>query len=90
MVPSSSQPLVSLGLFPEPSPDGMADAVARIRQYEARGAAAGGKRYLVGFCHGWTADDWAAHYGPTWNWFRTMKRQHDPNGLLNPGFFAWT
>ncbi|MFN7974658.1 MAG: FAD-binding protein [Acidobacteriota bacterium] len=45
----------------------------------------GGKRYLSGFVE-YAEEQWAEHYGAQWEPFRALKKQHDPAGILNPGF----
>ncbi|MGH7151772.1 MAG: FAD-binding protein [Planctomycetota bacterium] len=48
----------------------------------------GGKRYLSGYVN-FTAEQWRAHYGEKWAGFAALKKKHDPEVRLNPGFIRW-
>jgi len=45
----------------------------------------GGKRYLSGYVE-FDAAEWREHFGARWAPFVAAKRNHDPDGILNPGF----
>ena len=45
----------------------------------------GGKRYLSGFI-ALTAEEWRQHFGDRFETLAALKRKHDPDGRLNPGF----
>lgn len=89
VMPSSSEPLVLLGLFPESSKPALPDALARIAQHNTRASALGAKRYLSGFLNDWKAPEWSDHFGAALPWFRQMKSRFDPQGLLNSECMTW-
>lgn len=45
----------------------------------------GGKRYLSGWVN-FDASQWKSHYGPRWDSISKLKRQYDPQRLLNADF----
>ena len=47
--------------------------------------AMGGKRYLSGYID-FTAEGWREHFGDRFEKFAALKKKHDPQGRLNPGF----
>jgi cytokinin dehydrogenase len=48
----------------------------------------GGKRYLSGYLD-WPEEHWREHFGDQWGPFCALKRNYDPNSILNPGFVAF-
>jgi cytokinin dehydrogenase len=87
--PQTEGPLILLGLSPEASDAQLQDALVYLRRHNQRGAAVGGKRYMSGFIEGWSAREWAAHFGESWTWFRGMRERVDPRGLLNNAHVRW-
>jgi cytokinin dehydrogenase len=74
-----------LSAVPQPLLD---EALLRLSQASQASIMMGGKRYLSG----WVAFDaaqWRAHYGDLWPEVARLKKQFDPQGVLNPGFVKY-
>lgn len=88
-VPEAKGMLVGVGMFPNVPAEFADEAVSIMRDYGSKWCVAGGKRYLSGFVDFDSEGAWAAHYGDAWPWFKKMKAEYDPLGLLNPGFVTF-
>lgn len=64
-------------------------ALPRLDMASQMSEAVGGSRYLSGYITYQTAEEWARHFGPHWEWFKAMKAKYDPARRLNPGFIVW-
>ena len=64
-------------------------AAALMCRAGARAVELGGRRYLYGWAEpGLT--QWRAHFGAgAWTALNRLKREHDPDGILNPGFIQY-
>jgi cytokinin dehydrogenase len=77
--------LIGFGILPAVPPK-MWDMVRpRLQAASELSIAMGGKRYLSGFID-FTAEGWSEHFGEKFAAFAALKRKHDPDGRLNPGF----
>jgi len=57
----------------------------RLQAASELSIAMGGKRYLSGYID-FDAEAWRQHFGDRFESFAALKRKHDPDGRLNPGF----
>jgi cytokinin dehydrogenase len=80
--------LIGFGILPAVPPK-MWDMVRpRLQAASELSTAMGGKRYLSGFIT-FSRDEWRTHFGDRWESFAALKRRHDPEGRLNPGFIPF-
>jgi len=80
--------LIGFGILPAVPPK-MWDMVRpRLQAASELSTAMGGKRYLSGYIT-FSKEEWRAHFGPRWDSFTALKRRHDPEGRLNPGFIPF-
>ena len=81
----SEEYLIGFGILPAVPPK-MWDAVRpRLQAASELSIAMGGKRYLSGYID-FTAEGWREHFGDRFETFAALKKKHDPQGRLNPGF----
>ncbi|HEY7410279.1 MAG TPA: polyhydroxyalkanoic acid system family protein [Vicinamibacteria bacterium] len=80
--------LIGFGILPAIPPKLWEQARPRLQAASELSIAMGGKRYLSGFVE-FTPDQWREHFGPRWEGFAALKKRHDPEGRLNPGFVAF-
>jgi len=81
----SGENLMGFGILPAVPPRFWADAKPMLENASRLSVAMGGKRYLSGYVD-FTEEDWRAHFGDEWEFFRKAKRAYDPDAILNPGF----
>jgi FAD/FMN-containing dehydrogenase len=67
-----------------PSPEQVADLVAKNRAIYDRLVALGGKRYPIDSVP-MSRADWRQHFGPVWDTFVHDKARFDPDNVLTPG-----
>jgi cytokinin dehydrogenase len=80
--------LVGFGLLPAVPQKFWDDVKERFANVSRLMLAFGAKRYLSGWID-FSPDDWKEHFGPRWEELVALKRRHDPDGVLNPGFLPW-
>lgn len=80
--------LIGFGILPAVPPKMWDMARPRLQAASELSTAMGGKRYLSGFIT-FSKDEWRAHFGDRWESFAALKRRHDPEGRLNPGFIPF-
>jgi FAD/FMN-containing dehydrogenase len=80
--------LVGFGILPAVPPRMWEAARPRLEAASDLSIAMGGKRYLSGFVR-FTPEQWREHFGARWQAFAGLKKRHDPDGMLNPGFVAF-
>jgi cytokinin dehydrogenase len=77
--------LIGFGILPAVPPKMWDTVRPRLQAASELSIAMGGKRYLSGFID-FTAEEWREHFGDKFAGFAALKRKHDPEGRLNPGF----
>lgn len=77
--------LMGFGILPAIPPKFWPEAKPMLENASRLSVAMGGKRYLSGYVD-FTEAEWREHFGAEWEPFRAAKREHDPDGVLNPGF----
>jgi FAD/FMN-containing dehydrogenase len=77
--------LIGFGILPAVPPKMWDTVRPRLQAASELSIAMGGKRYLSGFID-FTAEEWRQHFGDRFEPFAALKRKHDPDGRLNPGF----
>ena len=77
--------LIGFGILPAVPPKMWDTVRPRLQAASELSIAMGGKRYLSGFID-FTAEEWRQHFGDRFPSLAAMKRKHDPDGRLNPGF----
>jgi FAD/FMN-containing dehydrogenase len=80
--------LIGFGILPAVPPKMWDLARPRLQAASELSVAMGGKRYLSGYIN-FSKEEWRAHFGPRWESFAALKRRHDPEGRLNPGFIPF-
>ncbi len=80
--------LVGFGLLPAIPQKMWGEASERLENVSRMMLMFGAKRYLSGWVN-FTPDEWKAHFGPRWDELVALKRRHDPDGILNPGFLPF-
>jgi cytokinin dehydrogenase len=86
-VPPGSH-VMGFGILPGIPPELLAPIKARLNLASDASMAAGGKRYLSGFIE-FDRPRWKQHFGAAWDKIQQLKRQFDPDGILNPGFIEY-
>jgi FAD/FMN-containing dehydrogenase len=81
----SGENVMGFGILPAVPPRFWGEAKPTLENASRLSVAMGGKRYLSGYVD-FTEEDWRAHFGDAWDFFRRAKRAYDPDGILNPGF----
>jgi cytokinin dehydrogenase len=61
------------------------EALPRLDLLSGLSQNAGGKRYLSGYIN-FDRPKWESHFGEHWQTMIELKREFDPQGILNPGF----
>ncbi len=77
--------LIGFGILPAVPPKLWEMARPRLEAASELSVAMGGKRYLSGFIT-FSREEWRRHFGDRWEGFAALKKKHDPEGRLNPGF----
>jgi FAD/FMN-containing dehydrogenase len=77
--------LIGFGILPAVPPKMWDTVRPRLQAASELSIAMGGKRYLSGFID-FDAEGWRQHFGDRFDSFAALKRTHDPDGRLNPGF----
>ncbi len=77
--------LIGFGILPAVPPKFWEQFRPRLEAASELSIAMGGKRYLSGYVT-FGHEEWRAHFGPRWEEFARLKKAHDPEGRLNPGF----
>lgn len=80
--------LVGFGILPAVPPKFWEQMRPILESASLLGTAMGGKRYLSGYVD-FDQAQWREHYGPMWDYFYNMKKQYDPDGILNRGFVSF-
>jgi cytokinin dehydrogenase len=80
--------LIGFGILPAVPPKMWDQVRPRLQAASELSVAMGGKRYLSGYIT-FSREEWRAHFGPRWDSFAALKRRHDPEGRLNPGFIPF-
>jgi FAD/FMN-containing dehydrogenase len=77
--------LIGFGILPAVPPKMWDTVRPRLQAASELSIAMGGKRYLSGFID-FTAEQWRDHFGDRFETLAALKKKHDPDGRLNPGF----
>src|SRR5215208_387414 len=81
--------LVLASIMPTVARADLPRAATLMRRAGERAVELGGKRYLYGWMEP-RRTSWRTHFGAAaWETLCRLKREHDPDGLLNPGFIAY-
>jgi cytokinin dehydrogenase len=80
--------LVGFGILPAVPPKFWDQVRPRLQAASELSMAMGGKRYLSGFIQ-FTPEEWRQHFGARWDGLAALKKRHDPEGRLNPGFIPF-
>jgi FAD/FMN-containing dehydrogenase len=80
--------LIGFGILPAVPPRMWETVRPRLQAASELAIAMGGKRYLSGWIE-FSAEQWREHFGERWEQFASLKRRHDPDGRLNPGFVTF-
>jgi FAD/FMN-containing dehydrogenase len=87
--PEGQENVMGFGILPAVPPQFIDQALAQLDMFHELTVAYGGKRYLSGWVPFQTPEQWLAHFGPErWAMIAAAKRRYDPDGIMNPGFFA--
>ncbi|HKB08583.1 MAG TPA: FAD-binding protein [Candidatus Polarisedimenticolia bacterium] len=82
-------PLVmGFGILPGVPAEIVPLARQRLNMVSDMSMAVGAKRYLSGFIE-FDRARWKQHFGPRWGEICRLKKQFDPDGILNPGFIDY-
>lgn len=77
--------LIGFGILPAVPPKFWDQFRPRLEAASELSVAMGGKRYLSGYIT-FSPQQWREHFGPHWEQFARLKKAHDPETRLNPGF----
>ncbi len=80
--------LMGFGILPAFPKAFLELALPRLNMASQGAGMLGGKRYLSGWVD-FRENQWQAHYGAAWAKVLQLKKQFDPQGILNPGFIPY-
>jgi cytokinin dehydrogenase len=77
--------VMGFGVLPGVPKVFLKEALPRLDLLSGLSQNAGGKRYLSGYIN-FDRPKWESHFGEHWQTMIELKREFDPQGILNPGF----
>lgn len=87
--PQGEENVMGFGILPAVPEQHLEQALAQLDMFHEMTVAYGGKRYLSGWVPFKSAEEWEGHFGAErWQKIREAKAKFDPDGIMNPGFFA--